>query len=351
MPRPPLTRLNARRIALLKLSALGDVVHALPVLGALRHRFPNAKLSWIVNRGYTPLLDGNPDLDEIIPFDRGWLRQGLWRGILVAEQFARTLRQHRFDLVIDLQGLFRSAMLVVATGSPRRVGFAHAREGAPLVYTDRLPGRIAEMHAVDRYWRVAQALGVGDLPKRFPVAVQPDASAWAMDRLRGLPRPWLVVCPGSRWATKCWPPEHFAELLRRAGGSALILGSPDEAPVCAAVAQRLTGSSLNLSGHTDIARLVAVLALGDVVLANDSGPLHVAAALGRPVIAPYTCTEVRLHGPYGHSDHAVETSVACRGSYLRKCSKMICMDELTPDRLWPVLDEVLTRWQRDRRSA
>ena len=118
-----------RRIALLKPSALGDVAHALPVLSALRRRFPGAHLTWVVNRGYAPLLDGHPDLDEVLPFDRGAFRSPL-RAMGYSWRFAEELRRRRFDLVIDLQGLLRTGLMSAATGAPRKVGFAAARSAA-----------------------------------------------------------------------------------------------------------------------------------------------------------------------------------------------------------------------------
>jgi ADP-heptose:LPS heptosyltransferase len=176
--------------------------------------------------------------------------------------------------------------------------------------------------------------------------------AWAAGQLRHLPRPWLAVAPGARWETKRWPVEHFSELIRRAlkhyGGSAILLGSSDEMPLTAQLAKQL--NLLNLTGATTLPQLAALLAQADVVLANDSGPLHLAAALGRPVVAPYTCTTIARHGPYGQRG-AIETKVWCAGSYRKHCGRLECMAELTADRLWPALDEVLTRWQSRCRSA
>src|SRR5262245_16858641 len=133
----PLADYPARRIVLIKPSALGDVVHALPVLTALRRRFPAAHLAWVVNRTYEPLLRGHPDLDETIPFERG--RRGVWSALKYNAGFLAGLRRRRFDLVVDLQGLFRSGLMTLATGAARRVGLASAREGASWFYTDRVP--------------------------------------------------------------------------------------------------------------------------------------------------------------------------------------------------------------------
>jgi lipopolysaccharide heptosyltransferase I len=348
--RPPLRHHHARRIALLKPSALGDIVHSLPVLTALRHRFPGAHLTWVVNRGYEPLLRGHPDLDATLAFDRRAARGGWLAGARYLAGFLLELRRRRFDLVIDLQGLFRTGLMAWASGAARRVGLSTAREGAPWFYTDVVPvADFNALHAVDRYWLVARALGAGDGPPQFRVPIPADARAWAEQVLWGRARPWLVLGPGSRWQTKRWPPRYFAELANRAqgrfGGTIFIVGGGEERALAGVVRAGLRGPARDLTGHTSLPQLAALLDRADVVLANDTGPLHLAAALGRPVVAPYTCTGVRLNGPYGRAGRAVETAVACRGSYLKRCARMGCMTELTPDRLWPVLREVLLSWE------
>jgi lipopolysaccharide heptosyltransferase I len=354
--RKPLCDYPARRIAILKPSALGDIIHALPVLSALRHRYPEAYIAWVVNRGYDAILQGHPHLDAAIPFNRraarGKLLGGAWN---YAKLFGQLYRQ-RFDLVVDLQGLFRTGLMALATGAPRRVGLSTAREGSRLAYTDVV--RVADfnaIHAVDRCWLVAEAFGVGHLPKRFHVSIADEHRHWVMDALQGTARPWLALGVGARWLTKRWPPEHFAELARRAqalaGGTVIFIGTGDERPLADTTARMLYGPSLNLAGETSLGQLAALLSEADVVLANDTGPLHLAAALGRPVVAPYTCTRVHMHGPYGEAAGTVETSVVCKGSYLKKCSRLDCMRELTPARLWPALEEVLLRWKRMSRSA
>jgi lipopolysaccharide heptosyltransferase I len=354
--RQSLRKLTASRIAIIKPSALGDIVHSLPVLTALRQRFPAAHLTWIVNRGFEPLLDGHPDLDATLAFDRRSNRPGLFHASSAYVNFFRHLYASRFDLVIDLQGLLRSGVMTLATGSPRRVGLSSAREGARWFYTDVVPVPDAEhCHAVDRYWRVAEALAAGEGPKQFRLPVSGAAREWAAALLSPWPRPWLSVGVGARWPTKRWPPAHFATLAARAqqqfGGTIFFVGARDEVELADAAARRLSGPFRNLTGQTTLPQLTALLSHVDAMLANDTGPLHLAAGLGRPVVAPYTCTKVLLNGPYGQSQRAVEARVWCQGSYLKNCRRLECMAELTPDRLWPLLEEVLLAWQRRSRSA
>jgi lipopolysaccharide heptosyltransferase II len=356
MKRVPLSEYPARRIALVKPSALGDIVHSLPVLTALRRRYPAAHITWIVNRGYEPLLRGHPDLDATLAFDRGGSRLGLLDNALTYGWFLRQVYSRRFDLVVDLQGLLRSGLMTKASRAARRVGLSTAREGATWFYTDVVPvADFNAVHAVDRYWLVAEALGAGTGPKIFRVPVADTDRRAIRARLQECPRPWLVLGVGSRWPTKRWPPAHFASLAQQAhshfGGSFIFVGGLDDKPLAEATACRLRGPKYDLTGLTTLPELAALLSLADVMIANDTGPLHLAAALGRPVVAPYTCTQVLLNGPYNAEAGAVETTVWCRGSYFKRCDRLECMADLTPDRLWPALKGILLQWERNRLSA
>jgi len=352
----PLHEYQAKRIAIIKPSALGDIVHALPVLGALRQRFPSAHIAWVVNRAYEPLLQGHADLDATIAFDRNAGRSGLAPAVLSYLRFLTNLRSQRFDLVIDLQGLLRTGIMVRVSGAARRVGLATAREGATYAYTDRIAVPDADnLHAIDRYWLVAEALGVKNKDIRFNVPLAPAAVQWALNELNRLPRPWLMLGVGARWMTKRWPSRHFAALTndaqRRFGGTAIFVGGPDESALARLTAADLSGPVCDLTGKTTLPQLAAVLSLADMMLANDTGPLHLPVALGRKVVTPFTCTKVRLTGPYGQQHRAVETGVWCAGSLVKTCDRLDCMNELTPAKLWPHVEEVLSQWQNANRVA
>ena len=241
------------------------------------------------------------------------------------------------------------------TGAPMRIGLASAREGSRLCYTHCVDDKTDVTHAVDRYWRVIEALGDAPAQKAFHVPVQAEARLWTRGQLQSCPRPWLAVGVGSRWLTKRWPPQHFAALVCRAqaqfGGTAIFVGTPEEANLADQSAASLQGPVCQLTGKTTLPQLVAVLNESDAMIANDTGPLHLAVALGRPVVAPYTCTLIERTGPYAQGHRAVATSIWCRGSYLKTCSRMECMAELTPDRLWPTLEMILRTWQQQHHAA
>ena len=333
--------MTPRRVAILKPSALGDIAHALPVLTALKGQWPAAAFTWVVNRAFAPLLEGHPDLAEVLPFDRAAL--GDWRRAAPsAHRFAGELRRRRFDLVIDLQGLLRTGLMCAATGAPVRVGLRQSREGARHFYTHLIDAP-AGLHAVERNWRVAEYLGARG-PKRFVLPDRPAEIIAARELLRHLPRPVVAVAAGSRWLTKRWPAEHFATLLNRTAASAVLVGAADDIDLHRRLSAKLTIPFTDLTGATPLPLLAALLREADAALANDTGPLHLAAALGTPCVAPYTCTSPARHGPYTSPGGGVPTRVGCAASYLRDCPhNLICFGELTPDRLEGPLRAALAR--------
>ncbi len=355
MPRPSiaLPGLCPRRVCWIKPSALGDVTNAFPTLAALRDLWPSAHFSWVINQNLRGLVDGHPLIDEIIPFDRQGIRPTA-KGLIDAGRFLRTLRTRRFDLTIDLQGLLRSGLMTAATGAPVRVGLADAREGATRFYTHRVP--MTEQHAVDRLLTVARAFGADTSHPRFVAAMTEEDRHWAKTVLADCSFPRLILNVGARWVTKRWPPEHFAAIARRAveefGASLIAVGAPEDRPLVDALRASLHPRPvLDLCGATTLPRLAALAANCDLVLSNDTGPLHLATAAGARVVGVYTCTSPDLNGPYGPRAAAVRSRVWCAGSYLQKCDRMECMSELTPAKVWPTVRELLRICVSDRQSA
>ncbi len=357
MPEPlaDLRSLRPERVCIIKPSSLGDVVHALPVLSALRALWPGSEMTWVVNSSLRGLLDGHPQLDRVIAFDRSRARLGL-DGLAMMTRFLASLRRERFDLAIDLQGLLRSGLMALATGARVRVGLADAREGAARFYTHRILSPGPDTHAVDRLLRVAEALGASIAEPRFVVAVGEADRRWARAALAEVARPALVLNLGARWLTKRWPPEHFAEVARRAvdarGAGLVAVGSPEDRPLVEALRARLPGVPLlDLSGRTSLPQLAALAAEADLFLSNDTGPLHLAAAAGARVVGVYTCTSPGRTGPYGPNAAAVQSCVWCAPSFLKTCPRLECLVELSPDRVWPTVSAGLEGRESVRPSA
>jgi len=392
---PDLHSIDPRRICLIKPSAFGDVVQTLPLLPVLKERFPRAAVSWVVRAELRELLEGHPHLDEIIPFQR----RGSWRE---SWRLLRELRRRRFDLVFDLQGLLRTAVMNFATRAPMRVGLETAREGAQWACHLTLPdtGRLVPAHL--RYWRVAEALGLGDRRRETIVHTSADDHLWAGEQLaplrsrgarneRGRQKaesgkeinegassafrlppsavssaPVLAVHPGARWATKRWPVERFAVVAARAarryGFGTVILGGKDETVTAGKfefLLRRFAPSSrcVNLAGKTTIKQLAAVLQQADVLLSSDSGPMHLAAGLGRRVVGVFTCTDPLRSGPPIDANHeTVTTSLPCRNCYKKHCPqrrerRLACLDDITVNAVWTAFERLVERHARPHRAA
>ena len=341
--RRPLDDLNPRRILLIKPSALGDVVQTLPLLTALRERWPEAHISWVIKESLADILSGHPQLDEVITYDDR-AKSVRYAGVL-AGLWLR-LRKVPYDLAIDVQGLMRSGGMALASRAGRRVGFSTAREGAGYVYTDEIQVPTLQMPVLSRYWLIAHALGLSPSVSSAQLGLTDTHREWAAEKLRDLPRPILAVHPGAKWETKSWPAGHFAELSRRAaaahGAGIVLLGGPAIASQCEEVAAAAPDRTLNLAGQTTLRELAALSNAADAFLSCDSGPMHLAAALGTPVVGVFTCTSPLRSAPHGDGHQSVQTDVSCAGSYLRTCPHMQCMSELTPDRVWPALNQTLS---------
>jgi lipopolysaccharide heptosyltransferase I len=346
LDRPPLDRLQPQRICLIKPSALGDIVQALPVLSALRSRFPQSHIAWVVNRSYADLLAGHPHLDELLIFDRGAAGSGWISACNSMRRLCDELVAQRFDLACDLQGLLRSGLMAGATHAARRVGLRDCREGARLFCTDIVPVPADRKSAVDRYWLVAEALGAGSEPKRFVLGLDESDHAWADGRLCELDGLRIGIHAGARWATKRWPAASFAEIARRLerdfAAQMVLVGGPDSAEAAGLIESAVRGHCVNLVGQTSLKQLAAVLGRVNLLFTTDSGPMHLAAAMGTRVAAIFTCTSPERARPHGDGHVVITSKVWCAASYLKRCSRLECMTELTPDLVWPSLAAQLT---------
>lgn len=328
------------KVLIVKPSAFGDVVHSLPFLAALRRTHPSARVAWVVARSCAGLLEGRPDVGDLFVFERerwGGFRR-LPRNLREFFAFARRLRAERFDLVVDLQGLFRSALLARLTGAPERVGFANARELGWMFYTRRVRVAAPDRHAVDRYLLVAKELGLEiERPVRFNVHIPEAARAFAAEWFEAHAggRRVVAMLPGSQWPTKRWPSEHFAaladRLAREAGSLVLFLGGPGEEALAERIRGRMMTPAESLAGRTTIPRLAAVLERAAAVVANDSGPMHLAVALERPVVALFGPTSPERTGPYGGRAKVLRTARPCAPCFEPECENPECMRDIGVD--------------------
>lgn len=311
-------------VAIVKLSSLGDVVHALPVAATLRARLPGARITWMVERREACLLRGHPALDEVLPVDtRGWRRVRSWAGLgAVAGAIMAVLgrlRDGRFDVAIDLQGNLKSGVLTAATRAPVRVGFSARRCREPLnaLFTNRrVTPPASARHIVEQQLALLAPLGIHEAEPTFalPTDVVAESAVADFFAAAGLkPRDRIVVVnPGAGRVAKQWPVTHFATLARRlageAGATVLVVWGPAERERAEAIVAGARPATALLAPATDLAALTAVLRRASVVVGGDTGPLHVAAALGVPCVGLYGPTDPARNGPYGVGHRALRSA-------------------------------------------
>jgi len=343
--------LEIRRILIVKPSALGDVVHALPLLGILRHNFPETVITWLVHSEFASVLDANPMLDEVIEWDRGnWqTRRQAWESLRSFWEFLKAMELGGFDLVIDLQGLFRSGLMTYATGAPVRVGFSNARELAHKFYNVTVDVPSVPVHAVDRYLLIADYLHLKRIPVAFTIIVDEEARSNAQAcfaHVRREGRPLVLVSPVSRWPSKEWLPEGFARtartLIDQRHAEIVLTGSTRERPRTERIRALLEGHALNLAGQTTLAELIALIAEADLFLTNDSGPMHIADALGTPLVAVFGPTDPVRTGPYRQRRHVIhDGKLTCSPCLKRYCSRVRCMEAVQPETVSDLAMKVL----------
>jgi heptosyltransferase I len=318
---------GARRILLVKPSALGDVVHTLPVVATLKRRYPDVPLDWLIEEEAAPLVEGHPAVAALVVSGRRrWLRQLRHPAEVRAtlgemRALVRELRRRRYDVVLDLQGLLKSALYVLAAGAPVRVGLGDAREGAGLVLTHRVLVPPQPVHAVERYLALAAAVDAREAVRDFTIPIGAEDLEAAQQMLAGLPRPCVVLHPSARWETKLWETDRWravATSLAGEGAGVVVTGGPADATMAAAICDGLRPAPRSLAGRMSLKALAAVLRSADLMITVDSGPMHIAAALGTPVLALFGPTDPARTGPLGPG-RVLRVPLPCSPCLQRRC--------------------------------
>ena len=339
--------LSEPRILLIKLSSLGDIIHALPTLEALRSSYPQGHIIWLVEDTYAPVLVGHQALDEVWPVPRPRLGNGRFlENLPELFQVARRLREKPFDLVIDLQGLLKSAFWVALARGKRKLGYDRTREFSYLALTERLPPFEPEAHAVWRYLNVTRHLGARAAPPRFRLGLSPpEDMSHLMFPETG--QPLAVLHPGARWPTKLWPTAHWARLagwlVRDQGFQVALTGSSGDQDLAREIVAQAKVPLINLAGRTSLAELAALLQKARIAVTTDTGPMHIACALGTPVAALFGPTAPWRTGPFGHGHEVVRLALPCSPCFRRHCPEPRCLTELTVSNAQEAVEKILVR--------
>lgn len=318
--------MDDQRFLVLRMSALGDIIHTLPAVSALRESFPSATIDWLVDRKWAPILEGNPSVNNVIAVDRG-----SWRDVISA---VRRIRHKKYTLTIDFQSLYRSAILGRLSGASKRLGFdAHySREsGAAFFYTDVVSPR--QLHKVEHNMELAEAAGARTNEIRFLLPAESDAAAQVEHTLaaKGV-GDYFVLSPGGGWGSKCWPAERYGELHRaltqKYGWQGIVSFGPGERDLAQSV-RTSAGPPEPIVEMFDLRQLVALLRRARFLVAGDTGPLHLASALGTPVVGLYGPTDPFRNGPYSPRDVVVRKAQPEETTYRRDKSPSPAMLAIT----------------------
>jgi 3-deoxy-D-manno-octulosonic-acid transferase/heptosyltransferase-1 len=360
-------------ILIVKLSAIGDVIHTLPSLAALRRCYPNADITWVVEEAAADLLADHPDLNRVIVSGRKrWLNE-LRRGQITAPLremllFLRDLRRHPYDLVIDFHGLFKSAVIVLLSGGKRKLGYDSLQELSGLFYNEKIPEKMGK-HAVDRYLdfvrHVAGKSGaaclaatpefritVGEKEKRRVAALLEEKSAILTTREKdgGDGRSggreegrFVAVNPVAFWETKLWEEEKFAELcdrLREELGIGIVLTGGESAPL-ERICRKMRTKAVNLGGRTTLRELACIYREAALLVTTDSGPMHLAAAVGTPIVALFGPTDPARTGPYGPGHRIIRKGLSCSPCFRKRCETPRCMTDISVEEVFTAVKEML----------
>ncbi|MGA1795411.1 MAG: lipopolysaccharide heptosyltransferase I [bacterium] len=344
-------------ILIVKLSSLGDVIHCLPCLEALREGFPGARIDWVVEEQNAGILEGHPHIDRLIILSRkSWIKAP-WRIRKVSSEikgFLGTLRQREYDMVIDFQGLFRSGLIVGMSRGKRKIGFDRVREKASLFYNEKVTLSTLDQHAVTRYLEIPRYLGVHvDEPRFFLPSSEKDEDT--VNRLledikinTNENNKIIFINPNARWSSKIWPWEHFRELVRILsdnGYLVLLIGGPGDKDSMEQAFQGLCDKVYNLAGKTSLKSLAALFRRGCCLVTNDSGPMHLAVAVGLPVIALFGPSHPLRTGPFGWEEgkrsRVLTGNAPCAPCYRRNCSDQDCLKGISVHQVVQALEDLL----------
>lgn len=340
---------SIQSVVVVKMSAIGDVIHALPVSYAIKETFPECHLTWVVENSCRDLVTHNPYIDEVIAFPKRDFRSlaGLLHNL---PPLKRQLTARPYDAALDLQGLFKSAVIVYLSQAKKTLGFCNMRELSNLM-SSPVCGPHREGHIVERYLDVARSLGCAVNKVCFPIQITADeataAGNIASQAGLSLDKNYVVLAPGANWSNKRWPTTYFAQVCNRLIEHQVIpvlIGAASDQVLADSITAHTPVPPINLIGCTSLMELAAIIEQAQAFVGGDTGPMHLAAALGRSVVGLYGPTDINRNGPYGqqHFAHAIQAD--CAGCWKRQCPKNIdCLAQISVDQVWDSLGNLVVR--------
>ncbi|MFC1567277.1 lipopolysaccharide heptosyltransferase II [Thermodesulfobacteriota bacterium] len=331
-------------ILIVKLSAIGDVIHTLPALNALRQHYPEAHITWLVEEAAYDLVKGHEALDRVLVSKRKrWLKDlrgsGCFKAVKESYGFLKELRDTHYDLILDFQALLKSGILIALAKGERKVGFGRGLEHMEHSYiflNERIPAVDMEHHALSRGLMLLNALGIPTPEVEYKLPLFDDNRQKVEDLLRRYdvenPQQIVAINPVAKWETKLWSNQKFAHLadslIEEYACEIVFTGSLNDRPAIDNIISKMKSRAANLAGETTLKELAALYSKAQMVISTDTGPMHLAAAVGTPVVALFGPTAPWRTGPYGSGHQIVRVDLECAPCFKRHCETTECMHQI-----------------------
>jgi len=338
------------KILIVKLSALGDVVQTLPSLSLLKKVFPKSKIDWVVDKRNAEILEKHPYINKILVFSNN-----TFFSLKNFKKFLKDLRSEEYDAVIDYQGLLKSGIIIGLSKAKYKIGFANHREGSSIFYNLKLPPYDKNLHAVKRYIlltkKVIEILGKAKELNYFEEIPEPIFSSEILNKnLKFIQRPYIVFVPSARWETKWWPFSNWERLIELCKDLAkkfdiFITGSllETELKIWAEDMEKKYPYIYSLVGKLSLKELVTLIKDSNALVSVDTGPMHIASALKKPVIALFGPTSPDRTGPWAGDFKIIKSPLSCSPCFKKECKDLRCMFEIKPEEVKNALKGVLIK--------
>jgi heptosyltransferase-1 len=344
-------------ILIVKLSAIGDVIHTLPALNAVRNYHPDATITWLVEEDAASLVIGHKALNRVIVSKRKrWLKAlrslSLLSTLKEVHGFIKVLRDTRYDMILDFQALLKSGILIALARGHRKIGFGKGLEHMEHSYiflNERIPAVDMEIHALTRGMMLLNAIGIptNEVEYKLPVSNDDWEKVDELIKRHGLigVKILIAINPVAKWESKLWPKERFARLadmiIDEYDARIVFTGGPEDRPTIQDVMSAMKRRALNLAGQTTLKMLAALYEKTALVISTDTGPMHLAAAMGTPVVAIFGPTAPWRTGPYGSGHRVVRADSECSPCFKRQCETIDCMHQISVDQVFDAVSKII----------
>ena len=337
---------SSLKILIVKLSAIGDVVHMLPVLESIHRCYPDADIDWVVERDAANLIESHPLLRKVIISDRKHWQKTLFnfatftKTIKEITSFVRTIRSEKYDVILDMQGLMKSGIITGLARGGRKLGLGESREGAGFFLTEKPTSINFNDHAIDRYMSIFKLLECHSVSYEGRVPVTEEDQNYILKMFSELnlgSRPIVAINPMAKWQSKLWYSERFItvadRLISEFNCDVVFTGGKEDKLYVDKIINGMTHQAINIAGRISLRKLAFLYTKINILITTDTGPMHIAAAMKCPVIALFGPTAPWRTGPYGAGHISLRSEIHCSPCYKRTCDSMLCMSDITAEKV------------------